>query len=190
MLIDPVNTHIDDYLAILSELGLQLKDTLETHVHADHITASGLARKRLGAQTGGGGGALCGAETADIQIKDGDADTEYDGITQRLFTPPADTLVYPGHDYQQRWVSNIMQEWTTNPRLTGKTREQNTEIMNNVSLPKPKLIDGAVPVSRYYGLAENERQHAVAHRDTARDEANTCEIPVVNCGGELPKTGE
>ena len=51
MFIDPVNTHIDDYIALLEEHGLQLKYTLETHVHADHITASGLLRQRLGAQT-------------------------------------------------------------------------------------------------------------------------------------------
>ena len=40
--IDPVNTHIDDYIALLEKHGLQLKYSLETHVHADHITASGL----------------------------------------------------------------------------------------------------------------------------------------------------
>jgi glyoxylase-like metal-dependent hydrolase (beta-lactamase superfamily II) len=54
---------------MLKELGLTLKYTLETHVHADHITASGLLRQKLGAQTGVS--ALCGAETADFQIKDG-----------------------------------------------------------------------------------------------------------------------
>ena len=45
--IDPVNTHIDDFIALLEAHGLQLKYSLETHVHADHITASGLLRQRL-----------------------------------------------------------------------------------------------------------------------------------------------
>ena len=85
----------------------------------------------------------------------------YDCITQRLFTLPDDTLVYPGHDYQQRWVSNIKQEKTTNPRLAGKTREEFITIMNNLNLPKPRLIDEAVPANRYCGLEENERQDAV-----------------------------
>lgn len=238
VLIDPVNTHIDDYLAMLAEQGLQLKYTLETHVHADHITASGLLRKRLGAQTGVS--ELCGAETADIQIKDGDvfsfangeyikvistpghtkgsisflwrdrvftgdslfiggcgrtdfqggdAGTQYDSITQRLFTLPDDTLVYPGHDYQQRWVSNIKQERTTNPRLAGKTRGEFITIMNNLNLPKPKLIDEAVPANRYCGLEENERQDAVAHRETVRESAKSGDVPVVNCGGDIPKAG-
>jgi len=215
--IDPVNTHIDDYIALLEEHGLQLKYSLESHVHADHITASGLLRQRLGAQTAVS--QLCGAETADIQIQDGDifefgdgeqikviatpghtrgsisflwrdrvftgdslfiggcgrtdfqggdAGALYDCITQRLFTLPDETLVYPGHDYQQRWVSNIIQERTTNPRLAGKTREQFIEIMANLNLPKPRLIDEAVPANRYCGLDENERQDAVVLRDTTR----------------------
>ncbi|MDI1229979.1 MAG: rhodanese-like domain-containing protein [Methylobacter sp.] len=214
ILIDPVNTHIDEYIELLKAHDLQLKYSLETHVHADHITASGLLRQRLGAQTGVSG--LCGAESADIQIQDGDifkfagneqikviatpghtrgsisflwrdrlftgdslliggcgrtdfqggdAGAQYDCITQRLFTLPDQTLVYPGHDYQQHWVSSIMQERTTNPRLAGKTREQFIEIMNNLNLPKPRLIDEAVPANRYCGLDENERQDAVTLRD-------------------------
>ncbi len=214
VLIDPVNTHIEAYINMLEAQGLQLKYTLETHVHADHITASGLLRQRLGSQTGVS--QLCGATTADIQIQDGDvfefaageqikviatpghtsgsisycwrdrlftgdslliggcgrtdfqggdAGAQYDSITQRLFTLPDETLVYPGHDYQQRWVSSIMQERTTNPRLAGKSREQFVDIMNNLNLPKPRLIDEAVPANRYCGLDENERQDAVALRD-------------------------
>ncbi len=214
VLIDPVNTHIEAYINMLEAHGLQLKYTLETHVHADHITASGLLRQRLGSQTGVS--QLCGATTADIQIQDGDvfefaageqikviatpghtsgsisycwrdrlftgdslliggcgrtdfqggdAGAQYDSITQRLFTLPDETLVYPGHDYQQRWVSSIMQERTTNPRLAGKSREQFIDIMNNLNLPKPRLIDEAVPANRYCGLDENERQDAVALRD-------------------------
>ncbi len=214
VLIDPVNTHIEAYINMLEAHGLQLKYTLETHVHADHITASGLLRQRLGSQTGVS--QLCGATTADIQIQDGDvfefaageqikviatpghtsgsisycwrdrlftgdslliggcgrtdfqggdAGAQYDSITQRLFTLPDETLVYPGHDYQQRWVSSIMQERTTNPRLAGKSREQFVDIMNNLNLPKPRLIDEAVPANRYCGLDENERQDAVALRD-------------------------
>ena len=195
--IDPVNTHIDDYMSILEQDGLHLKYVLETHVHADHITAGGLLRQRAGAQTAVS--SLCGAECADIQIQDGDifelAEDEqikviatpghtpgsisflwrdrlfsgdslliggcgrsdfqggdpgalYDGITQRLFTLPDETLVYPGHDYKDRWVSNIIQERTTNPRLAGKSREEFIDIMNNLNLPKPRLIDEAVPANR------------------------------------------
>ena len=217
VIIDPVNTHIEDYVALLESYGLSLKYSLETHVHADHITAGGLLRQRLGAQTAVS--QLCGAAVADIQIKDGDvfvfgdgeeikviatpghtpgsisflwrdrlfsgdalfiggcgrtdfqggdAGALYDCITQRLFTLPDETLVYPGHDYQQRWVSCIMQERTTNPRLAGKSRDEFIELMGNLNLPKPRLIDEAVPANRYCGLDENERQDAIAVRELDR----------------------
>ena len=221
VIIDPVNTQIDVYLQLLEDEGLTLKYSLESHVHADHITAGGLLRQKTGAQTCVSG--LCGAETADVQIKDGDvfefADGEelkvittpghtpgsisflwrdrlftgdsllidgcgrtdfqggnsgelYDAITQRLFTLPDDTLVYPGHDYQGRWVSSIKQERTKNPRLTGKSREQFIEIMENLNLPNPKLIDEAVPANRYCGLDEDECQDAVVRRELSLPKRN------------------
>jgi sulfur dioxygenase len=98
----------------------------------------------------------------------GDAGAQYDCITRRLFTLPEDTLVYPGHDYQQHWVSTIRQERTTNPRLAGKTREQFIDIMNNLNLPKPRLIDEAVPANRRCGVEANERQDTIAVKETAR----------------------
>lgn len=212
LLIDPVNTHIERYLSLIEELGLSLKYSLETHVHADHITASGLLRKHLGAQTGVSG--LCGAETADLQLKDndvltlgaekikviatpghtggsisflwrdkvftgdslliggcgrtdfqaGDTAILYKSITERLFTLADETVVYPGHDYNGRWISSIGQEKLTNPRLAGKSLTEFTEIMDNLNLPMPKLIDQAVPANRYCGLDEDERQDAVARR--------------------------
>jgi sulfur dioxygenase len=225
VLIDPVNTHLDDYIALLKSQGLHLKYSLETHVHADHITASGLLRQRLGATTGVS--QLCGAETADIQLQDGDvltfaggeqikviatpghtrgslsflwrdrvftgdslfiggcgrtdfqggdASAQYDSITQRLFTLPDETLVYPGHDYQQHWVSTIKQERTTNPRVAGKSREQFIEIMNKLNLPKPRLIDEAVPANRRCGLEEDERQDAVAVKETVRPVRNEISV--------------
>lgn len=238
LLIDPVNTHVDEYVKMLNDMGMTLKYSLETHVHADHITASGLLRQKFGAQTGVS--AMCGAETADIQIKDGDVfnftngeqikviatpghtkgsisflwrdrvftgdslfvggcgrtdfqagdpGDQYDSITKRLFTLPDDTLVYPGHDYQGRWVSNIKQEKTTNPRLAGKTKEQFIEIMNGLNLPKPKYIEQAVPANRYCGLEENERQDAIDQREIVRESAKTGDEPTVNCGGTITANG-
>ena len=70
LLIDPVASQMEVYLAILKATNAQLKYTLETHVHADHITASGQLREKLAAQTGVS--AICGAATADLQLKDND----------------------------------------------------------------------------------------------------------------------
>ncbi|NJD05183.1 MAG: MBL fold metallo-hydrolase [Methylococcaceae bacterium] len=69
-LIDPVAGEVETYLAVLKELGLTLKYTLETHVHADHITASGLLRERLGSRSVVH--RLGGADCADILVDDGD----------------------------------------------------------------------------------------------------------------------
>lgn len=61
LLIDPVREHIDRDLQLLEELGLKLVYTLETHVHADHVTSSGLLRQRVGSKSvvSSAGGAPC-----------------------------------------------------------------------------------------------------------------------------------
>ena len=63
ILIDPVQEQLDRDLALLEELDLTLVYTLETHLHADHITAGGQLRKRLGSKTVVASN--CGAECAD-----------------------------------------------------------------------------------------------------------------------------
>lgn len=52
VLIDPVAEMVDRDVKLIEELGLKLKYVLDTHVHADHITASGEIRKRTGAKVG------------------------------------------------------------------------------------------------------------------------------------------
>lgn len=49
VIIDPVRDQIDRDIRLLSELGLTLSHILDTHIHADHITGSGLLRERTGA---------------------------------------------------------------------------------------------------------------------------------------------
>lgn len=70
ILIDPVIEHTERYVQVLAERGLTLVYTLETHVHADHVTAANALRARLGSQTAihARGGATC----ADKQLGDGD----------------------------------------------------------------------------------------------------------------------
>jgi len=82
----------------------------------------------------------------------GDAGTLYDSITQKLFTLPDDTKVWPGHDYKGFTVSTIGREKAHNPRLAGKSRGQFIELMGNLHLPKPRLIDVAVPANRRLGI--------------------------------------
>lgn len=69
VLIDPVREHLERDATLLRELELRLVYTLETHVHADHVTASGLLRERLGSKIVVG--ARAGVENADAALADG-----------------------------------------------------------------------------------------------------------------------
>ncbi|WP_198246298.1 MBL fold metallo-hydrolase [methane-oxidizing endosymbiont of Gigantopelta aegis] len=88
-------------------------------------------------------------------FQQGDAKTMYESITQKLFTLPDDTLVYPGHDYKGMTVSTIKQEKALNSRLGNqKSREEFIEIMNNLNLPYPKFINEALPANQSCGQVE------------------------------------
>ncbi len=70
VLIDPVLDTVDRDLALVRELGLELVYTLETHVHADHVTGGGRLRERVGSKTVVAQAA--GAACADVRVEDGD----------------------------------------------------------------------------------------------------------------------
>lgn len=61
----------------------------------------------------------------------------FDSITTQLFSLADEISIYPGHDYHGRWMSSVVQEQATNPRLAGKSRDEFIEIMNHLALPKP-----------------------------------------------------
>lgn len=84
-------------------------------------------------------------------FQSGDAGALYDSVTQRLFTLPDTTLVYPGHDYRGHTVSTIGEEKRFNPRFVGRDREQFIEFMANLNLPDPKKIMEAVPANQQCG---------------------------------------
>jgi len=81
----------------------------------------------------------------------GDPGTLYDVVTQRLFTLPDDTLVYPAHDYKGRTVSSIGEEKRLNPRFSDRSRGQFITIMNNLKLSYPQKMNAAVPANEYCG---------------------------------------
>tara|TARA_R110001583_G_scaffold195551_1_gene376018 strand:- start:31929 stop:33026 length:1098 start_codon:yes stop_codon:yes gene_type:complete len=228
LIIDPVKTQIETYKTMIKEHGLTLKYSLETHVHADHITASGTLREQLNCLTGVS--RSCEAKHPDIHIEDGDvfqlganetiraittpghtkgslsfiwqdkiftgdsllingcgrtdfqggdAATLFDSITRKIFSLQDDTLIYPGHDYKGQRVSSVGQEKTLNPRLTGKTQEEFVTIMNNLNLPKPRLIDIAVPANRYCG-SDPEKQRQIAESRTEITKITSPETTLVS----------
>jgi len=74
----------------------------------------------------------------------GDPGEQYDAITQRLFTLPDATLVFPAHDYRGHISSTIGEEKRLNPRLAGKSRAAYIDLMNNLNLPLPDKIQEAL----------------------------------------------
>ncbi|MGK7928921.1 MAG: MBL fold metallo-hydrolase [Spirulina sp.] len=84
-------------------------------------------------------------------FQSGDAGTLYDAVTQRLFTLPEDTLVYPGHDYRGHTLSAIGEEKHLNPRFVGRDRNNFIAFMNNLNLPDPKKMMEAVPANERCG---------------------------------------
>ena len=86
-------------------------------------------------------------------FQSGSAEQLYDSVTKKLFKLPADTLVYPAHDYKGFTSSTIEAEVKKNPRLgQGKTKEQFKEIMANLNLAYPKQIDIALPANMACGI--------------------------------------
>ncbi len=203
-LIDPVLETVERDLQLLGELGLALNYTIETHIHADHVTGASRLRETTGCkcavpersdashadvlvregqtirigglelqplhtpghtddhhayllESAGGarlftGDALLIDGCGRTDFQNGDAATLYRSVHEKLFSLPDDTLVYPGHDYQQRHVSSIGQERERNPRLGGgRTSEEFVAIMAALNLPRPKKMDIAVPANRECG---------------------------------------
>jgi len=201
--IDSVKEQLERDIRLIKELDLNLKYILETHIHADHITAAGKLRLLFNAQVvvhkhsdsdcpdilvSGGEQLQFGGNSIDIlytprhtntdisfliegavftgdtllirgsgrtDFQSGDAGAAYDSITQKLFTLPLATVVYPGHDYNGLTASSIAEERQHNPRIhDGITREQYIETMDNMDLPKPKKISVAVPANLNCGFSQ------------------------------------
>jgi sulfur dioxygenase len=204
-LIDPVQDQVNRDISLIRELNLKLKYTLETHVHADHVTGSGTLRQTLNSivlvhenartkcadvQIKGGDfiplgtgrihvlytpghtegdvsylipGAVFTGDTLLIRdcgrtdFQSGDAGTLYDSIMQQLFTLPDDTLVYPGHDYEGRSFSTVIEEKLHNPRIgNNKSRDDFIAIMNGLKRDPPQRIHEALPSNLRcgtYGMA-------------------------------------
>ncbi|NET32739.1 MAG: MBL fold metallo-hydrolase [Cyanothece sp. SIO1E1] len=84
-------------------------------------------------------------------FQNGDAGTLYDSVTQRLFTLPNQTWVYPGHDYRGLTVSTIAEEKQWNARFVGRDRQSFIELMHGLNLPSPKKMMAAVPANERCG---------------------------------------
>ena len=95
-------------------------------------------------------------------FQSGDSGTLYDSIYGKIFSLPEDTLVYPGHDYEDRRISTVGQEKMRNPRLkVGTTRAQFIALMDSLEFPKPQKMDYAVPGNEMCGRCPDNLPESV-----------------------------
>jgi len=94
--------------------------------------------------------------TGRTDFQNGSARAQYDSIFNRLLKLPDETLVYPAHDYKGDTVSTIGEEKRYNPRLQVRSIEEYVQLMDNLKLPNPKMMDVAVPANMHVGLHQEE----------------------------------
>ena len=189
LIIDPVLENIEQYIKLLNQLDLKLVKVIDTHIHADHITAASKLKDATNCTT------IMGehtpSDTVEIKVKDddiiyidkleikviytpghtkdsysflmddclfsgdtllingtgrtdfqgGNSKDSYNSIFNRLLKLPEETLLYPAHDYNGQTVSTIGKEKKFNPRLQVNSVNEYIDIMNNLNLSKPKLMD-------------------------------------------------
>lgn len=89
----------------------------------------------------------------DFQL--GNNEAMYQSLTEKLFSLPEDTKVFPAHDYKGFSQSTIGEEKQFNVRVgAGKSFEDFSTIMDNLNLPNPKRIDISVPGNMKCGLVD------------------------------------
>src|SRR6478736_2513153 len=94
--------------------------------------------------------------TGRTDFQNGDPRAQYESLFGRLLKLPDETLVYPAHDYKGDTVSTIGEERAFNPRLQVSSIHDYVELMNNLKLPNPKMMDVAVPANMHVGLHQEE----------------------------------
>ena len=189
LVIDPVLENVELYIQLLKELDLKLVKVIDTHIHADHITAASKLKDETNCTT------IMGehtpSNTVEIKVKNdeiiyvddlkiraiytpghtkdsysfvmndylfsgdtllingtgrtdfqgGSSKDSYNSIFNKLLKLPEETLLYPAHDYNGENVSSIGKEKKFNPRLQVSNISEYADIMDNLNLSKPNLMD-------------------------------------------------
>jgi len=94
--------------------------------------------------------------TGRTDFQNGSSRAQYDSIFNRLLKLPDETLVFPAHDYKGDTVSTIGEERRYNPRLQVHSVDEYIELMANLKLPNPKMMDVAVPANMHVGLHQED----------------------------------
>jgi glyoxylase-like metal-dependent hydrolase (beta-lactamase superfamily II) len=82
--------------------------------------------------------------TGRTDFQNGSSKDAYNSLFNNILKLPEETIVYPGHDYNGKFSSTIGNEKKFNPRLQVKSVDEYVEIMSNLNLSKPEMIDSNV----------------------------------------------
>src|SRR5258708_14318975 len=94
--------------------------------------------------------------TGRTDFQNGAPRAQYDSLFNKLLKLPDDTMVFPAHDYKGDTVSTIGEEKRYNPRLQVRSADEYADLMNNLNLANPKMMDVAVPANMRQGLVQAE----------------------------------
>ena len=189
LVIDPVLENTKLYIQLLKELDLKLVKVIDTHIHADHITAASKLKNETNCTTIMGehtpsstveikvkhdevikvdnleiraiytpghtkdsysflmddclfsGDTLLINGTGRTDFQGGSSKDSYSSIFNKLLKLPEETLLYPAHDYNGKTVSSLGKEKKFSPRLQVSSESEYVDIMNNLNLSKPNLMD-------------------------------------------------
>lgn len=89
ILIDGVSECLERDLKVMHELGLTLDYALETHVHADHVTSTGLLKQKTGCKIGVAANEP--VEGVDVPLHDGDIISVGNDVSVKVITTPGHT---------------------------------------------------------------------------------------------------
>ncbi len=90
------------------------------------------------------GDALLINGTGRTDFQNGSSKDSYHSLFNKLLKLPEETFLYPGHDYNGEKVSTIGKEKKLNPRLQVNSVDEYIEIMSNLNLSKPEMMDSNV----------------------------------------------
>jgi len=82
--------------------------------------------------------------TGRTDFQNGSSKDSYNSLFNNILKLPEETLVYPGHDYNGKFSSTIGNEKKFNPRLQVKSVDEYVEIMSNLNLSKPEMMDNNI----------------------------------------------
>lgn len=101
------------------------------------------------------GDALLIRGTGRTDFQGGSSEKLFESVTEKLFTLPDETKVFPAHDYKGQTCSTIGLEKGLNPRLgKGKTKQDFIKMMSELKLTAPAKIKEALPANRLCGMPE------------------------------------